>query len=93
MSEKAKMSLLSRGEGQESKRRIGGMPSPLPGIWGRQGYPRFLQGLRSAWLPCSTSQPTTNPASTAQTVGPEAPEDAYQMALGSLRGQSGRLCS
>ena len=69
------MILLSR-EGQKGTWLIGGTPSPLPGVWGRQGYPAILHDLPST----STHSPTTDPAGTAQAAGAEAPEDDCQAA-------------
>ena len=74
-SEKSKLILLSR-EGQEGRCLIGGTPNPLPGSWGRQGYPAVLHDLPST----SILSPTTDPAGTAQAAGPEAPEDGCQAA-------------
>lgn len=67
------MILLSR-EGQKGRWLIGGTPSPLPprGL----GKPAVLHDLPST----STLSPTTDPASTAQAAGAEAPEDDCQAA-------------
>lgn len=55
-SEKSGMILLSSEDGQESKQLIGGIPTPLPGMWGRHGCFTVLYGTPSAWPRCSTSQ-------------------------------------